>query len=144
MTTDYGKGDATYQALGGFEGISALVNTFYDIMGSDAQFQRIDSMHSEPETIKRDKLIYFLCSWTGGPENYQAHTDKTSMPGAHAHLTIGEEERDMWLQCMKQAVSRQDYPLELQIYLLKALAQPAEIIRRLCQQMKKQPNEGAP
>ena len=30
----YGQGDASYQAAGGWEGICALVNAFYDVMDS--------------------------------------------------------------------------------------------------------------
>lgn len=134
---NYGEGDATYQALGGFAGIEQLVNDFYLIMDSDNAYQPIATMHTEPEQIKRDKLLYFLCGWTGGAENYHQHFGKTiSMPGAHAHLKIGVEERDQWLNCMAQALAKQDYSEELQQYMLTALSHPANVIVRVCEQMQ--------
>lgn len=133
--TPYGKDDATYQALGGFAGIKQLVDDFYTLMDNNAQFATIANMHSETDALKRDKLTYFLCAWTGGSESYAARfSPKVSMPSAHAHLKIGVAERDMWLTCMGKALAKNDYPDDLQVYLLKALSQPAEVIRRISEQ----------
>lgn len=138
-TSNYGEGDATYQALGGFNGIKQLVAEFYHIMDNEADFQTISVMHTEPDTLKKDKLLYFLCGWTGGPESYHQHFGKSiSMPGAHAHLIIGVTERDMWLSCMAKALATQNYPEDLQRYLLQALSHPAEMIRRVSQQRHSQ------
>ncbi len=135
--TNYNFGDNTYQALGGFEGISQLVDDFYNIMDSEENFKTIAMMHTEEDQIKRDKLCYFLCGWTGGKESYHKHFGKSiSMPGAHAHLTIGIAERDMWLSCMAKALKKQKYDETLQRYMLEALAHPAEIIRQVCEQMQ--------
>lgn len=134
-STPYGNGDSTYQALGGFAGISRLVDEFYTIMDSEAAFQPIAVMHTESQALKREKLVYFLCGWTGGPENYASHFKRSiSIPGAHAHLIVGEDERDQWLGCMAKALANCDYPPDLQHYLLSALSRPAEIIRRVSQQ----------
>ncbi len=140
--TPYGKGDSTYQALGGFDGITQLVDNFYRVMESDEAFQHISDMHTEADDIKREKLVYFLCGWTGGAENYaQRFARNISMPGAHAHLDIGEAERDQWLTCMGKALAQQGYPEDLQRYLLTALAQPAEVIRRICEQRQQRAHD---
>ncbi len=135
--TNYNVGDSTYQALGAFEGISKLVDDFYNIMDSEEEFKAISTMHTEAEQIKREKLCYFLCGWTGGKESYHEHFGKSiSMPGAHAHLNIGVAERDMWLDCMAKALQKQGYDESLQNYMLKALSQPAEIIRQVSEQIQ--------
>ncbi len=132
---DYGQGDATYQALGGFDGIKQLVDDFYQMMDSEPAFRPIADMHSEPDAVKREKLLYFLCSWTGGSESYAEHFGRNiSMPGAHAHLKIGDDERQQWLTCMGKALAKQHYPEALQRYMLTALSQPAGVIQRICEQ----------
>lgn len=132
--SSYGQGDATYRALGGFSGVKQLVDAFYTIMDGDPAFSTISAMHSEPDALKREKLTYFLCGWTGGRENYGERFAKNiSMPGAHAHLSITEVERDQWLACMQKALIEQDYPEDLQTYLLQALSHPAEMVRRVSQ-----------
>lgn len=133
----FGEGDATYRALGEFEGISRLVHTFYNIMDSDPTFATISAMHRDNDQDKRDKLIFFLCGWTGGKESYRSHFGRSiSMPGAHAHLNIGQDERNQWLGCMQKALAQQDYPDDLKNYLLTALAHPADKIVMVSEKMQ--------
>lgn len=128
------KKDATFIALGGLDGIAKLVDRFYTIMDSDERFAVISEMHREPDAIKREKLTYFLSGWTGGEETYYTHFGRgISMPGAHAHLVIGEAERDMWLSCMYLALRDCEYPDDLVDYMIHALSFPAEVIRRTCE-----------
>ncbi len=137
MTKNYGESDATYCALGGFDGIAQLVDDFYTIMDNDTDSRPISLMHSESDAVKREKLLYFLCGWTGGKENYASHFGRSiSMPGAHAHLHIGVAERDQWLACMGKALAKQNYPKDLQAYMLHALSHPAEVIRRVSEQIQ--------
>lgn len=136
-TTNYGDGDTTYQALGGFAGISRLVNDFYDIMDNNLYYQTISVMHTESDSLKREKLLYFLCGWTGGLESYHQRFGRSiSMPGAHAHLTIGTAERDQWLSCMEKALNQQNYHQELQQYMLTALSHPANMIVKISEKMQ--------
>lgn len=134
---NYGEGDATYQSLGGIDGITALVDAFYRIMDSDEAFQSISQMHNDSAAMKREKLTYFLCGWTGGAESYRSHFGHSiSMPSAHAHLTIGQAERDQWLNCMEKAINEQGYSESLKTYLLKALAFPADRIVMVSEKMQ--------
>lgn len=133
----YGKGDATYQAMGGFEGIRQLVDCFYVTMDNEPQFATIANMHTESDEMKREKLLYFLCGWSGGAESYRQHFGRPiSMPSAHAHLAIGIAERDMWLDCMTQAMRQQQYPDTLVTYLQQALAFPANRIVEVSEKMQ--------
>lgn len=129
MTKPYGQEDATYQAAGEYEGIKKLVDDFYDIMGELKEAQHIREMHPDDLDVTRDKLTRFLCAWTGGPRLYREKYGPISIPQAHAHLTIGSEERDAWLLCMKKALAKQDYPQDFQDYMITQLAVPAERCR---------------
>ena len=100
----YGKGDASFQAAGGEAGLRALVDGFFDRMGSDPRFAPIYAMHPDDEATSRDKLARFLCGWLGGPKLYHEKYGSIGIPRVHAHLAIATDERDQWLTCMAETV----------------------------------------
>jgi len=63
----YGFEDTTYKAIGGHEGLVALVEDFYEAMDTLPEAKRIRAMHPEDLTMAKDKLVYFLSGWMGGP-----------------------------------------------------------------------------
>lgn len=125
----YGQEDATFQALGGYDGIKQLVDDFYDIMGSLELSKKIFEMHPQNNEESRDKLTRFLCGWTGGPRLFKEKYGPISIPMAHQHLEIGTAEKEAWLTCMEQALAKQDYPQDLQEYMILQLGFPAERCR---------------
>jgi hemoglobin len=124
----YGFSDTSFQAAGGIVGIRKLVDDFYLEMDSLSEAAVIRKMHKTDLTESRDKLTLFLCSWMGGPRNYQEKYGSINIPRSHAHLPIGEAERDAWLLCMERAIAKQDYSPEFSTYLLAQLRIPAERI----------------
>ena len=126
----YGVGDASFQAAGGREGIFALVDNFFDRMGSDDRFATIWHMHPEDKDISRDKLARFLCGWLGGPKLYSEKYGAIGIPRVHAHLDIETPERDQWLTCMSESVAEQAFAEDFKTYLMEQLFVPAEAVRR--------------
>ncbi len=137
--TTYGQGDATFKAAGGEDGIRRLVDSFYDIMDTNAEYQTIRRWHPKDLTVSRDKLARFLCAWTGGPRRYSEKYGPISIPQAHAHLDVTEIERDQWLSCMARALAEQDYPQSLRDYLIEQLGVPAERVR-VTSSMRRKPS----
>ena len=127
--TAYGQGDATYQAVGGDDGVKKLVNAFYDMMETMPRAKEIRAMHTEDLAETRDKLYRFLSGWMGGPRLYKEKYGSINIPEAHQHLNIGVEERDAWMCCMRNALKKQPYPEDLKEYLLEQLSLPAEACR---------------
>lgn len=125
----YGQGDASFRAAGGEEGLRRLVDRFYDLMDSRPYARTIRDMHPPDLTISRDKLARFLCGWLNGPKRYQEKYGPISLPGSHAHLSIGPAERDAWLACMQEALAEQAWAEDFKAYLLRELAKPAERVR---------------
>ena len=121
----YGTGDTSFLAAGGEAGILRLVEAFYQAMSDEPQAQTIRAMHADDLTISIDKLARFLCGWTGGPKRYAEKYGGMALPPAHAHLPIGEAEKDAWLMCMQRALQRQDYAADFKDYMLVQLAVPA-------------------
>jgi hemoglobin len=135
MTKVYGVEDASFRAAGEYEGIKALVDGFYDAMEVLPAAKKIRDMHPKDLTESRDKLTRFLCGWLGGPRLYREKYGPIAIPRAHAHLPIGEAERDAWLLCMEEALKSQAYPEEFKTYLMTQLFVPAERCRMASESM---------
>lgn len=125
-TTNYGQGEASFEAAGGFDGIKQLVDAFYDAMETLPQARTIREMHSADLTESRDKLTRFLTGWLGGPKLFSEKYGPIRIPVAHRHLDIGPAERDAWLACMQVAVDAQPYQQDFRDYLMTQLYVPAE------------------
>ena len=128
----FGDGDTSYKAAGGLEGITQLVDAFYEEMESLRSASQIRSMHPPDLTESRKKLAFFLCGWLGGPKLYSEHFGSIIIPSAHRHLNVGHSEVEAWLHCMTRALDRQDYRQEFKDYLLQQLKIPANRIRQAC------------
>lgn len=131
---NYGVGDSSFLAAGGEADIKQLVEMFYEHMGTDPRFSTIYNMHSDDIATSIDKLARFLCGWLGGPKRFQEKYGPISIPSVHQHLSIGTDERDQWLTCMKESIDEQTYDAEFKEYLIVQLSIPAEVIRTRCNQ----------
>ena len=126
--SEYGKEDQTFQAAGGIDGIQQLVEDFYDVMSTRNHAAVIRHMHPGDLTVSIDKLARFLCGWMGGPKRYSEKYGGIAIPPAHSHLPVGESEKQAWLDCMREALDKQNYPVELKEYLIEQLTVPASRI----------------
>ncbi len=129
----YGEGSASYDAVGGLLGLQKLVKDFYDVMNSNHSYTIIRDMHPKDLTISEDKLVCFLSGWLGGERLFAKKYGAINIPQVHAHLVIHEKERDMWLDCMKEALEKQAFSNDFKAYLLEQLKIPAERIRIACE-----------
>ena len=121
----FGLGDASFQAAGGEAGIRQLVDDFYDAMEIEAAAADVRAMHASDLSTSRDKLARFLCGWLNGPNRYREKYGPISIPGSHAHLSIGARQRDAWLLCMERAIAKQPYSDAFKQYLYAQLSVPA-------------------
>ena len=128
----YGVGDGSFQAAGGEAGIKQLAFDFYDIMSTKARYESIFTMHSRDINLSIDRLACFLCGWMGGPKLYRKYFGPISIPQVHEHLKISNDEKGLWLDCMQEAVDKQNYVPEFKRYLMHQLSLPAEVIRQHC------------
>ncbi len=128
----YGFKDTSYQAAGALEGLTALVDDFYDNMERFLEAKTIRKMHPKDLTLSRQKLVYFLSGWLGWPNLYAEHFGGTSIPASHQHFPIGKSEGDAWLFCMQKAVEKQPYEAEFKTYLMEQLTFPTERIKMVC------------
>ncbi len=89
----YGEGDTTFQAVGGKEGLHALVTDFFHFMGSEPQFKRLFDMHPCDTALSIDKLYRFLTGWMGSDKLYSQKYGSIQLPRAHMHLDVIEDDK---------------------------------------------------
>ncbi|ONM44987.1 globin [Halopseudomonas pachastrellae] len=132
----YGQADASYQAVGGLEGIRQLVTDFYQEMDSWEGARELRALHAEDLTLAREKLTAFLSGWLGGPRLFQQQFGSISIPAFHARWAVGPELRDQWLDCMARAIARQAFHPAFASYLLEQLRVPANRVVQASQAMR--------
>lgn len=133
QVNQYGDGSATYKAVGGLDGLQKLVTEFYRLMHESSDYKDIRDMHPQNLALSIDKLVCFLSGWMGGEALYLKRYGGAGMPKVHMHLDIGEDERDMWLACMHEALLNQEYPEQLVRYLITQFSFPAQKIHEVSQ-----------
>jgi len=129
---EYGVADNSYRMAGELPGITKLVDEFYRNMDAFPESKKIREMHPSDLSESSQKLVYFLSGWLGGPKLYSEHYGSIRIPLAHQHLSIGIEESEAWLFCMKKAIDKQPYEAPFKVYLIEQLRVPAERIRMAC------------
>jgi len=98
-----------YEAIGGEEGMKALMYDFYDIIyDSDiAHFFPQDEEEFEAVKVKNTKFFIQLC---GGPKVYESETKGADlneyMIRIHDDFSIYEKSRYEWLGCMEEALRK--------------------------------------
>ena len=130
----FGVGDASFQAAGGEAGIEHLVADFYRIMDETKSAACVRRLYPDDLSESHERLAAFLSGWLGGPRRYAEKFGSISIPHFHTRWTVGETERDTWLDCMALAIARQAYAADFAAYLLAQLRIPAERILQAGQQ----------
>lgn len=118
-----------FDALGGEAGIRALVDAFYDRMDVEPAYAGLRALHPADLRGSRDKLHWFLCGWSGGPQHYVERFGHPRLRARHLPFAIGESERDQWLQCMADAMRVRALQPALMQALLQALVPVADWMR---------------
>ena len=90
-----------YDVVGGETFFTQLVDDFYDRVETD---QLLRAMYPEDLTESRRTTAGFLAQYWGGPPRYSEERGHPRLRMRHAHLAIGQNERDHWLTHMLAAV----------------------------------------
>lgn len=120
-----------FAALGGEEGVRRLVDAFYDSMDADPAYATVRALHPAALADSRDKLFWFLCGWSGGPDHFVSRFGHPRLRARHLPFAIGEAERDQWLACMAGAMADVGLDAALRGQLMTALRPTADWMRNV-------------
>ena len=115
--------------MGEEEGIRSLVSEFYRLMDELPEAKVIRELHPEDLTLSIEKLGDFLIGWSGGPPVYQEKYGHPRLRMRHMPFPIGDEERDQWMLCMRQALESVGYSKEVVNYLEPKFSEIADFMR---------------
>ncbi len=125
----FGLDHTPYDALGGREAVQRLVETFYDLMDRDERFAAIRSLHKPDLGEARSKLYEFLSGWLGGSQLYIEKYGHPKLRGRHMPFPIGENERDLWMTCMSDAMNTCEVEGEIRAFLNARFAHVANFMK---------------
>ena len=91
-----------YDAVGGEETFSTFVHRFYQQVRED---DLIGPMypHDDWEGAEQ-RLKWFLAQYWGGPQTFSENRGHPRLRMRHHHFSIGQAERDRWLELMSNAI----------------------------------------
>ncbi len=116
---------SSYERLGGENALRALVDRFYDHMETLPEAKTIRDLHAKNLRSARGKLFMFLSGWLGGPDRYIAAFGHPRLRARLLPFSIGREESDQWMLCMRMAFDGMEIDSEFRDQLLSALDQTA-------------------
>lgn len=122
-------GATVFVLIGGEPVVRALVDEFYDEMARNPAYTELRALHPQDLSGSRDKLFWFLCGWTGGPDYFAQRFGHPRLRARHLPFAIGTRERDQWLACMQSALQRHVTDATLQARLYAALTGTADWMR---------------
>ena len=118
-----------YECLGGEAAVRKLVRRFYELMDTLPEAWSVRRMHAENLSGSEEKLFLFLSGWLGGPNLYVERYGHPFLRARHLPFSIGVQERDEWLLCMRQALEEQIADGALRASLLSAFSSLANHMR---------------
>lgn len=118
-----------YELLGGEVGLRTVVDNFYDLMQLDPRFSGIRAMHPQDMSGSRDKLFWFLSGWLGGPPLFEEKFGHPRLRARHLPFAIGISERDQWMNCMMEALTKAPVSEATRRALIDALFKTADWMR---------------
>jgi hemoglobin len=118
-----------FEAIGGEAPLRRLVDAFYDRMDTQPEYAGIRALHPPDLAGSRDKLWWFLCGWSGGPDYYVERFGHPRLRARHLPFAIASKERDQWLDCMRHALQASEVAPALQQRLMTAFFQTADWMR---------------
>ena len=116
---------SSYERLGGEDALRVLVDRFYDHMETLPEAKTIRDLHPKNLRSARGKLFMFLSGWLGGPDRYIAAFGQPRLRARHLPFSIGREESDQWMLCMRKAFDGMEIDSEFRDQLISALDQTA-------------------
>jgi len=111
-----------YDAVGGFEGVTRIVEAFYPRVLKHPLLAPLFPQDINPVM---EKQALFLSQFFGGPSLYSDQYGHPMMRARHMPFPITPERAEAWLSCMRGALADNDLPAELQEFVIERLSGPA-------------------
>jgi hemoglobin len=125
-----------FDAVGGREGISAIVETFYRSVAADPEIRSVYPEDLEPG---KAKLKLFFEQWLGGEPVYSRRYGHPRLRRRHFPFIIAEKHAGLWLRYMRLALQANGVPPATEAVLFERLAPLAHHIVNAHEDVPREP-----
>jgi len=94
-----------FERIGGQPAVDRIIDVFYDRMDTLPEASVIRKLHPHDLGPIRTVLKKYLAEWLGGPPAYSQERGHPRLRARHLPFSIGDEERDAWMFCMRGAMN---------------------------------------
>lgn len=117
-----------YDLIGGEEGVSRLVETFYDIVEQEPEGAPLLILHMRGHGVAHSRIeqFSFLSGFFGGPQLYVERHGHSNVRQMHDHVDINPQARDAWLTCMSMAIDRVGLPPDIKSQMMATFMRVAQ------------------
>jgi len=123
-------GDATpFEQIGGQLAVDRIIDLFYDRMDTLPEAGIIRVLHPQDLGATRAVLKRYLAEWLGGPRAYSEERGHPRLRARHLPFSIGDEERDAWMLCMRSAMEDVVTDVAIREWILEKLSGVATWMR---------------
>ncbi len=123
-----------FTLLGGAGRVSAIVETFYDVMGErEPVLARLHPCDEAGRVSQgsRDRFGMFLVGWLGGPDDYIQQHGHPRLRMRHNRVPVDVAMRDAWLRCMAAALDHHGIIGDVRTFLDGRFAEVADFMRNV-------------
>jgi hemoglobin len=118
-----------FERIGGQPAVDRIIDSFYDGMDTLPEAGVIRALHPQDLSGTRAVLKKYLAEWLGGPAAYSQERGHPRLRARHLPFSIGDEERDAWMFCMRRAMESVVTDQEVREWILAKLSQVADWMR---------------
>ena len=118
-----------FARIGGQPTVDRIIDAFYDGMDTLPEAKVIRSLHPHDLGPTRVVLKKYLAEWLGGPPAYSQERGHPRLRARHLPFSIGDEERDAWMFCMRRAMEEVVTEQEAREWVLQKLSGVADWMR---------------
>ena len=118
-----------FARIGGQPAVDRIIDAFYDGMDTLPEAAVIRALHPHDLSGTRAVLKKYLAEWLGGPPAYSQERGHPRLRARHLPFSIGDEERDAWMFCMRRAMEDVVTDQEAREWVLAKLSQVADWMR---------------
>jgi hemoglobin len=118
-----------FHRIGGQLTVDRIVDVFYDRMDTLPEAEVIRALHAQDLGEIRIVLKKYLAEWLGGPPAYTSERGHPRLRARHLPFSIGDEERDAWMFCMRGAMEEVVTDQVAREWILEKLSQVADWMR---------------
>ncbi len=95
----------TYFAqIGGAPAIDKIVEEFFSRMEAAPEARTVREMHADDLAKTKAVMKRYFRELLGGPAEFFEQKGHPALRERHSGLAIGVQERDAWMQCMREAL----------------------------------------